>query len=158
MTEACRRDAGDLLARFGLAEGEVTPERAGELARLAALCQEQDRPEGHWLNHARLQRVRAFVAKIRPEYEEYNRRRGALLARYDESFFDLDLDRLIGSFGGFFYRSFLRFINPAYYRDKKAILRSSRSHELSTTIVEDLLEGREVVRLRRGGWTPSGAK
>lgn len=148
-TEGCRRDTGELLTRFGLAEGEATPERARELARLATLCQSPERPEGQWLDHARLQRVRALVARIRPEYEEYNRRRTALVTRYDESLFDLDLDRLIESFGGFFYRSFLRFINPAYHRDKKAILRASRSHQLAGTVLEDLLEAREVKRLRR---------
>ena len=145
----CQRDAEYLALRFELPATGLSLERAKDFAHLALLSEAGTKPDPAWLERERLQQVRALVAKLRPEYEDYNRRRAELLANYDESFLELDLDQLIENFGSFFYRSFLRFVSPGFRRDKRAILRASRSHALSGTVLEDLLNARELARLKR---------
>jgi hypothetical protein len=92
---------------------------------------------------------------MRPRYDAYKelradfeRRRGRLLARYDEGILDLDLDALIERFGSFIYRTPLRLLHPGFRRDRRSILRVSRAAQLPANVAEDLLEAREVVRLR----------
>ena len=139
-------EAGRLL---GLPTDHVTIERAQEIGRLAELCGTNARPEVGWLDPARLQQVQHTIKKLRPEYEGYNNARAELLGRFDESLFELDIDRLIESFGSFLYRPPLSWVNPSYYRDKKAVLRTSRSGAPPTSIVENLLKAREVLRTRK---------
>ena len=76
-------------------------------------------------------------------------RKNLLLEKFDIQIFDLDLDTLIENFSRFLYRSPLRFFIPGFYRDKRIILQASRSASLPHTILENLLETRELVRLNK---------
>ena len=150
-----RRDAQSLSRAFGLPLDSLNVKRARELAGLALLCATEAKPEASWLNPARLQQAREAAAKFAPLCEVYNRRRTAyearrarLLERYDASFLELPLDELIERFSGLIYRTPLRFLSPFFRRNKRAILRTSRTPALAPDIANDLLEARELVRLR----------
>lgn len=150
------RDVEGLGKQLGLALDKITVGRAAEVARLAVLCAAENKPEASWLEPTRLQQVRDLVAGLRPQYDAYNdlraafaKRRDELLERYDTALFDLDLDALIERFNSFFYRTPLRFFHPGFYRDKRLILRVSRTPTLATTVGDDLLAAREVIRLQR---------
>jgi very-short-patch-repair endonuclease len=153
------RDLSHDLARltdaFELRGENISPQRARGVARLALLCTDDAKPVAEWLDALRLQQVCETVSRLKPQYEaynhkkdEYNERRKKICERYDESLFELELSDLIQRFSSFMYRSPLRYILPAFYRDKKAILRCSRQPMLSPTTLEDLLEAREIVRLQ----------
>ncbi|MCA1626418.1 MAG: hypothetical protein LC742_00395, partial [Acidobacteria bacterium] len=150
-----RHDAESLSRAFGLPLDPLSIKRACELANLALLCAAETKPEAAWLNPARLEQARAAAAKFAPLCEAYNRQRAdyearhaRLLEHYDASFLELPLDELIERFGGLFYRTPLRFLSPSFRRDKRAILRASRTPTLAHGIANDLLEARELVRLR----------
>jgi superfamily I DNA and/or RNA helicase len=127
----------------------ITMERGWEFGQLATLCGSEVWIEANWLNPVSLQQVRNLIKQIRPDYEEYCRRKQNLLTSYDESFLELKFDQLIESFSGAFHTSFLRWLNPAFYRNKKSILRTSRMNKLPSSILEDLLKGRELIRLHK---------
>lgn len=139
---------------FGLDVSGASLTRAEEVARLAVLSAAENKPDASWLDPARLSRAAEAAARLRPRYDAYRelregfeRRRARLLERYDEGLFDLDLDGLVERFGGFIYRTPLRFIHPGFRRDRRSVLRVSRAARLPAGIEEDLLEAREVVRL-----------
>src|SRR5262249_5818522 len=145
----CLRDVANIVKRFELGAEGMTLKRTLELAQLAVLCNSHARLETEWLNPIRIQQVHDLILNIRPDYTEYNNKKRDLMSRYDKSFLDLDLDQLIENFSSIIYRSFAHWLHPGFYRDKKTILRTTRTHTLPASILEDLLKARELIRLHR---------
>ncbi len=137
-----------LAARLGFDEGDFSLERVSAMAHLAQLSAAPDRPEGEWFDPQRIRDVRDLIERARPIYAEHNRLRMDLLERYDGAFLELDIEGLLENFSRFSYRTLLRVISPGYRRDRKMILRTARVLELPPSTVEDLLQAREVLRLR----------
>ena len=78
-------------------------------------------PERAWVTDPKaLEEARALIAALRPVLASYHERRADLLQRYTEKFFDLDLIYLAERFAGP-YRSWLRFFNFQFRRDRRAI-------------------------------------
>ena len=139
-------ETGKLL---GFPTENITVERAWEIGKLAEMCGTENRPETSWLDPVRLQQVQQLIKKLRPEYEAHNKIKQDLLTRFDESLFDLDIDRLIERFGSFLYRAPLRWFHPGYYKDKKAVLRTTRANTLPASLTNDLIKAREVLRMHK---------
>lgn len=142
------RDANEIIQHLGLPDAKITIERIKQLARLALLCHTQTRPDQSWLDPSRLQEVRGIFAKIRDEYEQYNIEKQKLLQIYDESFFELELDRLIEHFSGIYRATIIKWFLPKFYRDKKNIIRTTRTGVIPLSIRDDLLSAREILRLK----------
>lgn len=151
-------DIDTILQTFGLLEGQSSVERASEVVQLAtvliSLSESTNKPEVFWFKPHILGDIQTKMSRLRPQYEAYNlkknnyhTRRKALLEKYDTAIFELNLNLLIENFSKFFYRSPLRFLLPAFYRDKRIMMGVSRTSVLSATLVEDLVEARELVRL-----------
>src|SRR5262249_39720533 len=101
--------------------------------RLANLCQSDNPPERPWVHNAQaLQQARNLIAGNRPTFSDYRARRGKLLEIYNESFFDLELERIAAGFAGP-YRSFWRLFNGQYRRDKRALARRSKTEQMPRT-------------------------
>ena len=148
------RDLEKLTQILEIKEDGVSPKRARELALLASLSNEEEKPDADWLKPFRLPQVCETVTRLKPLYSEYNQRKSKVAARreefcerYDESFFELNLGDLMQNFNSAIYRSPLRYLWPGYYRDKRAILNASRTPDLASTTLEDLIEAREILRL-----------
>jgi len=142
-----KEDINKLGTLLGYSVEGLTLERIREIGRLAILCGTENRPDASWLDPVRLQKLKQVIRKVRPEYESYNKARNEVLSCYDESIFDLDLDQLIERFNSLFHRLPFCLLNPKYFRDKKAILRTSQSRSLRATFTDDLLKAREVLRI-----------
>ena len=119
----------------------MTVERAWEIGKLAEMCGTEHRPEASWLNPVRLQHVQQLIKKLRPEYEAHNKIKQDLLTRFDESLFELDIDRLLERFGSFLYRTPLRWFHPGYYKDKKAVRRTTRANTLPVSLTQGPYKG-----------------
>lgn len=90
--------------------------------------------------------TRDILPRVRTDYEQYNETKRQLLESYDESFFELELDRLIEECQGPYRRIFRWFI-PRFYRDRRAIARTTRAGVVPESILEDLLTARKLGRL-----------
>src|SRR5262249_10395357 len=99
---------------FGFTTEHMTVEQAWAVGRLAEMCGTEERPEASWLDLERLQQVQRLIERLRPAYEEVSQFKQDLRQRFDESLFDLDVDRLLESFGSASYRPPLRWFNPRY--------------------------------------------
>jgi very-short-patch-repair endonuclease len=127
----------------------LTMESSQVLAKTANICNEENKPLSNWLNTKRIKEMALLLEEVRPIYIEYVTNRNELLAIYEESFFALDVDRLIEKFQGFSYSSFMKYINPQYYTDKKLIIRCTKKFELPNNIAEDLLKVRATLSLEK---------
>src|SRR5262245_5381030 len=134
---------------LGFPTDTMTVERAGEIGKLAEMCGTEYRPEASWLDPVQLQHVRQMLTKLRPEYEAHNHIKQDLLTRFDDSLFELDIDRLLEHFGSVLYRAPLRWFHPGYYKDKKIIRRTTRTNALHASFTDDLLQAREVLRMHK---------
>ena len=136
-----------LLECFNMQEDNLTLNRMKEIAELSLLCGSTIKPESKWFEAGCLMDTNNLIKEIRPQYEDYNNRKNTLLTKYDESFLDLDLEKLIENFSSFFYSSPIRWINPWYYKAKKDILHASRKPEILPSLLDDLCEARELSRI-----------
>jgi hypothetical protein len=134
---------------LGFPTENITVEQAWEVGKLAEMCGTENRPETSWLDPVRLQHVQQLIKKLRPAYEAHNKVKQDLLTRFDDSLFELDIDQLIERFGSFLYRAPLRWFHPGYYKDRKAVLRTTRAHILSASLINDLIKAREVLRMHK---------
>src|SRR5262249_26722271 len=125
---------------LGFPTDTMTVERAGEIGKLAEMCGTEYRPEASWLDPVQLQHVRQMLTKLRPEYEAHNHIKQDLLTRFDDSLFELDIDRLLEHFGSVLYRAPLRWFHPGYYKDKKIIRRTTRTNALHASFTDNLLQ------------------
>lgn len=140
------RDADAIARPVGLASNDPTMDRARQLAQLALLCHSESRPDASWLDPIRAQHLRDILPRVRVDYEKYNEAKRRLLNFYDESFLELELDRLIERYHGS-YRTIFRWFIPTFYRDKRTIARTTRTGMVPESILEDLLTARELRRL-----------
>ncbi len=116
------------------------------LHRLANLCVADNAPERSWvLDGGALEHARKIVDSNRPAFAAINQSRAALLERYNEQLFDLDLvgiaDRLAGS-----YRSWLRGFNLQFRRDRRAVGRRCRTETLPSTWWQDVATAGDLMR------------
>lgn len=126
------------------------PYRIDELTELAILSNSTVRPDTSWLNSNQIRQVRHLIDEIRPKCAEYNSIRNELLTHYDDSFFELDIDKLIKRFSSIWWRNkFVRWFNPLFHKDKADILRTTRNPELPSTISRDLHQARRLNLIRQ---------
>jgi DNA polymerase III delta prime subunit len=119
------------------------------LLRLANLCQSDTPPERAWvLDPAARQKAQTLIAQVRPDFTAYRQGKAALLERYTEDFFELDLERMGKAFDGF-YRSFLRIFSASYRRDRRSIRRRTRTRTVLPTMADDVRAGRDLVVMQR---------
>jgi hypothetical protein len=139
-------ETGKLL---GVPTENITVERVWQIGKLAEMCGTENRPEPSWLDPVRLQHVRQLITRLQSGYEAHNTIKQDLLTRFDESLFELDVDRLIERFASALYRTPLRWFHPGYYRDTKAIRGTTHAHALPASLTDDLIKAREVRRMHQ---------
>jgi len=116
------------------------------LHRLAHLCVAENAPERSWiLDPTILEQARKLVASNRPVFADFNKRRAALLERYTENLFELDLDGIAQRLAGP-YRGWLRTFNMQFRRDRRAVRRRTRTVTLPATWWQDVPAARDVLR------------
>jgi hypothetical protein len=126
-------------------KADPAPAALRRLQRLANLCMSETPPERAWVHDAKaLDEARSLIAAGRPVFADYHRRRQKLLETYKESFFELDLERMGGSFAGP-YKSWLRLFNGQFRRDRRALRRRSRAEVVPATMADDVLAGRALL-------------
>lgn len=140
------RDATEIARRLGLPSNDLTMDKARQLAQLAILCHSESRPDASWLDPIRAQHLRDILPRVRADYEKYNETKRQLLEFYDESFLELELDRLIEQYQGP-YRGIFRWFIPRFHRDRRTIARTTRTGVVPESILEDLLTARKLRRL-----------
>lgn len=140
------RDATEIARRLGLPSNDLTMDKARQLAQLAILCHSESRPDASWLDPIRAQHLRDILPRVRADYEKYNETARQLLECYDESFLELELDRLIEQYQGP-YRGIFRWFIPRFHRDRRTIARTTRTGVVPESILEDLLTARKLRRL-----------
>ena len=92
------QDATDLAQVLGLRTMPSTIERASDVARLAMLAADADRPEPEWLNSAVIARVAECLNVMDAVVEHANRRENALREVFTPAVLELDLPSLIVRF------------------------------------------------------------
>lgn len=140
------RDATEIARRLGLPSNDLTIDKARQLAQMAILCHSESRPDTSWLDPIRAQHLRDILPRVRADYEKYNETKRQLLQCYDESFLELELDRLIEQYQGL-YRGIFRWFIPRFHRDRRTIARTTRTGVVPESILEDLLTARKLGRL-----------
>src|SRR5205807_185578 len=116
------------------------------LLRLANLCQTDNPPERTWVHDpAALEAARTLIGANKPAFADYRARRAKLMETYNESFFELELERIAAGYAGP-YQSWLRFFNGQYRRDRRSIARRSRDGMLPATPAQHVAEGHAVLR------------
>jgi hypothetical protein len=132
--------------------GQEDPSVQGlkHLHRLANLCMAENAPERSWiLDAGALEQARKLIASCRPVFADVNKRRAALLERYTEKLFELDLPSMGERFAGP-YRSWLRMFNMQFRRDRRALRRRARMETLPSTWWQDVIASGDVARRQAG--------
>jgi very-short-patch-repair endonuclease len=136
------RGAGDIAA----SAEDPSPFSLRRLVRLANLCASENAPEKSWVvdpeaNNQAKELIEANQAVL----TRYHAARNKLLLTYDETLFDLELDRIAAGFAGP-YRSIFRFFNMQYRRDRRSIVRRTAEDKLPATVAEDVLIASELAK------------
>jgi very-short-patch-repair endonuclease len=126
---------------FALDERSVDPDRAVELAELAALCAVEAKPESNWLTPSGLQRARRARETLEPLVEAVRRCREQLGGIFTDDVLDLDLEGLIMRFESA-HRGFGK-LRGAYRDDKRAVAEVTRTRKVSRQVLELLPAARE---------------
>ncbi|MCS7045310.1 MAG: DUF4011 domain-containing protein [Gemmataceae bacterium] len=127
---------------------DPAPQTLKLFLRLTHLCHSEYPPERAWLTDpSHRNAAQAVILAARPEFTKYRTARQRLLAIYTEGFFDLELDRIAAGYAGP-YQSWFRWFNGQYRRDRRSLVRRSRTHTLPPTVEEDVVVGRDVQVLR----------
>ncbi|HLF86667.1 MAG TPA: ATPase, T2SS/T4P/T4SS family, partial [Nitrospiria bacterium] len=140
------REVNDIAQLMGLPIRDLTLDRIKQIAQLSLLCHSEERPDPSWLDPLRLQQTREILPGVKNEYTKYNIQKQKLMELYDESFLNLELERLTEQFSGI-YQTIFRWFLPGYYKDKRAIVRTTRTGLIPPSLREDLLSARELLRL-----------
>ena len=140
------RDANQLVRRVGIPIEHITLERIRNLVEVVVQTM-QTRCEADWLDPVRLKQVEDTLLTAKSNYNNFKASKERLMEIYDESFLEMDLDRLIEKYNGI-YKTLFRWLSPSFYKDRKAIARVTRGGVVPTSIREDLLAARELNRLR----------
>ena len=127
-------------------EHDTSPHWLKRLLRLAHLCESENAPEKSWIiDQAACATAKAAIESNRPAFANYHATRKRLLLTYSEQFFELELDRIADGFAGP-YQSWLRVFNMQYRRDRRAIARRTKHHQLPRCIQEDVVAARDLMR------------
>jgi very-short-patch-repair endonuclease len=129
-------------------EGKLdpSPHWLRRLQRLANLCAADSAPEKSWLADPQaLANAQASIEANRPAFANYHATRARLLQSYTEQLFELELDRIAEGYAGP-YKSFWRFFNMQYRRDRRSIARRSHGYQVPRSITEDIFVARDLVR------------
>jgi very-short-patch-repair endonuclease len=125
---------------------DPSPHWLRRLLRLANLCASENAPEKHWvLDPQALANAQQLVESDRPVFVNYHATRAKLLETYTEQLFELELDRIAAGFAGP-YKSFWRFFNMDYRRDRRAIARRSHEYQMPKSITVDIFVARDMVQ------------
>lgn len=136
--------AYELLQILGVQVDHTNLEKIRDLARLVIQTGEVS-CEAEWLDPVRLKQVGALLPTIKNDYLDFKKSKEKLMENYDESFLEMDLDTLIEKYNSAYKRLF-RLLKPSYYKDQKAIARTTRSGNIPTSLKKDLLAARELKR------------
>ncbi len=124
---------------------DPSPHALRQLLRLANLCMAENAPERPWLqSEDALKVVQELVAANRPVFATYHERHQRLLQTYEETFFELELERIARGYAGP-YQSWLRIFNGSYRRDYRAIKRRTKIDVVPDSVAEDVALGRDLL-------------
>lgn len=142
---AAMRDGEVIAAPFGLPATGITLRRAAELAELALLAAEPDRPEPGWINPAMIEGVEQAARTLQPLCAAFNERRDQLAAIFTDDVLALDLESLCQRFqsvhGG------LGQLRSAYRIDKQAVAQVARVGKATKEVIGQLSQAHEWQRL-----------
>ncbi|MCX6842223.1 MAG: DUF4011 domain-containing protein, partial [candidate division WOR-3 bacterium] len=156
LAESCRDLAKDLqrcvetvVRETGANARQPSVFRVTELLMLAQICVSERRPERVWLDQAGRVQARHLLAELEPMLKDYRSRAARLAERYSEDVYTLDLDGIIERYAGLVYRLPLRWLSRHFRQDRRDLLRVSSVGRVSPSVATDLVEARELLRLRR---------
>jgi very-short-patch-repair endonuclease len=135
-----------LTEMFGLPNETLTPERVTQLARIAALCFAEEKPEQNWFNFNIFQQTQELAKKAKDAYQEYNALRAQLKQNYTDRLFDLDLEELAKRYNG--YQGTLKIFSSSYRNDQKEIALVTHEGKVPKTILKDLFDARKAKALK----------
>jgi REase_MTES_1575/Protein of unknown function (DUF4011)/AAA domain len=116
------------------------------LLRLAHLCSSENAPEKTWaVDPNALAYAKATIEANRPALVKYHQTRNELLLTYTDQFFELELERIAEGFAGP-YLSWFRFFNMDYRRDRRAIARRTKEHQMPASIREDIVVASDLMK------------
>lgn len=131
---------------FGLPNETLTPERVLQLAHLASLCFNEDKPEQNWFDAEVFQQTQEIVKKAKEAYQEYNTLRTQLKQNYTDRLFDLDVEELAKRFNN--YQGTLKIFSSSFRKDQKEIALVTHDGKVPKNILKDLLDARRVKELK----------
>ena len=138
--------AAKLSQKLGLEEEVESISRVKDLAELARLCEEKNRPEGAWLDKETLKETKLIFEEARADYQQHEQLRVSLFENFSEELLKLDLDGLINWYEGP-GKSIFRYFRPSFYRIRGQISRLNKFGKVPKTILEDLRRAKELVSL-----------
>jgi hypothetical protein len=116
------------------------------LLRLAHLAASDNAPEKSWiLDAGAVAQAKTVIESNQSVFTHYHQTRATLLKTYKEQFFELELERIAEGFTGP-YRSWLRFFNMEFRRDRRAIARRSHDFQMPKSITEEIFVARDLLR------------
>jgi very-short-patch-repair endonuclease len=125
---------------------DPSPTWLKRLLRLAHLAASENAPEKSWvIDPEALAKAKAMVEANKPAFARYHETRTTLLKTYKEQFFELELERIAEGFAGP-YRSWTRFFNMEFRRDRRAIARRTHEFQMPVTIAEEIFVARDMIR------------
>jgi len=141
------RETSQALAQLlGLDGTDLTVTHLKQLARIAALCFAEDKPEPQWFDAKYFEQVQETVSKTKQLYQEHNLLKSRLDETYTDGIYGLDLDGLIERYSGD-YQSGLKIFNSTYRNDQKQIAHLTNDGKVPKTIQQDLIDARKVKKL-----------
>jgi hypothetical protein len=130
-----------IASAFGLQARNIGPDRAIELAELAALTIAENKPESKWLTPSGLQRAQRARKTLQPLVEAVRRQRTELGGIFTDDVLELDLDSLIARFDS--VHQGVRKLRGAYRDDKRVVAEVTRTRKASRDVLELLPAARE---------------
>jgi very-short-patch-repair endonuclease len=125
---------------------DTSPHWLKRLLRIAHLVASENAPEKAWvLDPHTCTNAQTLIQANRPVFAKFHETRTKLLQNYTEELFELELNRIAEGYAGP-YQSFWRFFNMQYRRDRRAITRRTREHQLPSTVTEDIFAARDLMK------------
>lgn len=123
---------------------DPSPHTIRQFLRLAHLCMAENAPERRWVVDPKaLEEARNLIAIHKPVFQVHHERRKRLLVTYQESLFELELDRIAAGYAGP-YQSWFRIFNGSFRADRRAIRRRTHKIEVPPTVAEDVVLARDL--------------
>ncbi len=125
--------SADLARTFGLSTRDMGLTRASDVASLALLAVEPDRPEPEWFDPSVLEAVKAGAGVLQTVVEDFRTRQQALGEVFTAGILDLDLEGLCVRFETV-HRG-LGKLRRAYWHDKRAVASCTRAGRVTKQAV-----------------------